>query len=335
MIFSRRHVLPVKKLLRDVFKDSVMSKFINQTYISLKTTSDEYNDYNNIKKKYNVRGLPTVIFFDRNGNEIDRNCGYDGEKDKYFQTIQDYAANKNTLQKLIDNYKADSLNVENNFKLAMKYLNRWEMEKGDQYFRNVLQLDPENHYGFKEQSSLNIAIMKYQKGQNISSLQSFMKSNPESKFLWILYGYLLDHYQNIKDTTNFLKTSERAIEQFPEKDVAYWRLLNYYNTRDDTSKILKTFQIVVTNLPEDPGYLNWYAWTIYEYRLKHLYNKAIKMARRAVDLESESDEIWDTLGWLYYESGDTDKAIKAMETAAKLSPEIKSYQENLDKFKSQ
>ena len=324
---------PCWKLLRTVFQNEDYSLYINDNFISLKITPENENN-DAIRKRYGVLGLPTVIFFSGNGDEFDRICGYEGEKDQYFQTIKDFVSNKNTLQSLITKYQADSLNAENNFKLAMKYINRWEIEKSDRYFQNVLKLDLDDQNGFHEQSHLNLAIIEARKKNNILPIQLFIETYSNLEFLGIAYGHLLNYYEKMKDTTQYLTTCETVVDRIPSTDVAYWRLLNYYESKNDSDMVLKTLDKTVKNLPDNAGYLNQYAWAIYDLKLKDQYSKAIEMAQKGIELEPNNDHIWDTLGWLSYETGDIDNAVKAMEKADEINPERKRYKDNIEKFKS-
>ena len=84
--FFSKTCSPCWKLLRTVFQNENYGPFINKNFISLKITPENENN-NKIKKQYHVWGLPTVIFFNDDGDEIDRICGYEGKKEQYFQTI--------------------------------------------------------------------------------------------------------------------------------------------------------------------------------------------------------------------------------------------------------
>ena len=57
------------------------------------------------------------------------------------------------------------------------------------------------------------------------------------------------------------------------------------------------------------------------------------MAENAVEIEPHAAGIWDTLGWLYYEKGELDKAIIAMQKTVTLDPESDYFKKNLDKLK--
>jgi len=326
--------IPCQKLLKDVFSDSKMSAFINTHFISIKITS-EWQDYQQLRAQYQVQGLPTVIFFNADGKELDRSCGYDGNKETYFQTIRDYVRGINTLNYLQAEYEKDSLNVFHNFNLAMKHINRWEFGESVPYLKNVLRLDPDDTNGYQEQSRLNIAIDDVRQRESVVPLLSFVSHAKNLEFLGIAYGHILSHYENAHDTIKYLTTCDEALRKFPQKDIAYWRLLNYYDAQKDTLNYMELLERAVKYMPNDAGYLNRYAWAIYETRQKERYPYAIQMVEKALKLEPESAHIWDTLGWLYHESGMQEQAIEAMKQAIAIDPQSEYYQKNLSKFRTQ
>ena len=106
---------------------------MGENFVNLRiVTSDTV--YPDFRKVYSVIGTPTVLFLDANGEEIDRIVGFGGEKDEYFQKVKDYAAGKNTLQALLADFEGKEADVEANFAMAEKYLDRYETAKAVPYF---------------------------------------------------------------------------------------------------------------------------------------------------------------------------------------------------------
>jgi tetratricopeptide (TPR) repeat protein len=234
------------------------------------------------------------------GEEIDRIIGFGGKKDPYLQTIKDYAEGKNTLDQFIQTYQSDTLNIESNFSLAKKYLNRFERAKADKYLRNVLLLDPADENGFGEECLLNIAIYEVRSNNNVDKLLDFLTSSTNESFLAKGYHSLIQHYKEEQDTLKVIEFYEEAIDK-------------------------------ITNNAE---MMNAYAWDIYQAKKKDMYDRGIELAKKAVELEPDAAGIWDTLGWLYFETGDIENAVKAMQTAVELEPKTDYYRQNLQKFKS-
>lgn len=58
----------------------------------------------------------------------------------------------------------------------------------------------------------------------------------------------------------------------------------------------------------------------------------IELAQKAAELEPKEARIWNTLAWLFFEKGELQKAIKAMNKAVELDPEREEFKKNLKKF---
>ena len=282
-----------------VFQNKEAGKFINSNFVTLKVVKKE-GESPELKKKFNIPGYPTVILLNNSGEEIDRLVGFGGKKDEYLQTIRDYAAEKNTLAQLLQQYQADTLNVKFNYALAKKHDDRFESEEAEKNIRKILKLDPKDEFGFGEESKFHVAVHEARLNRNVAPLRDFVIGSKNKDYLAKGYFYLIRHYRNEKDTARVFEIYEKAI----------------------------------TNLPTDAGMMNQYAWAIYEDKIKEKYDKGIVLAKKAVELEPKADWIWDTLGWLYFENGDIENAVKAMEKAVNLAPESEQYKKNLVKFKS-
>jgi len=282
-----------------VFQDNEAGKYINNQFVPLKVVKEE-GDSPELKKKFNIPGYPTVIVVKNTGDKIDRTIGFSGKKDEFMQIIKDYAEGKNTLAAFVRNYQSDSLNVENNYALAKKHTDRFEREQAAQFFENVLKLDPNDEYGFGEESRYELAIHEARSNKNIDPLLGFIKGTANEDYL-------------VK---------------------GYSTLINYYRNENDTSKVVTAYEEVISKMPDNVDLLNSYAWDIYTAKKQDMYDRGIELAKRAVELEPETDAIWDTLAWLYFEKGEVENAVKAMEKAVELDPESDYYKKNLQKMKS-
>ena len=352
-----------------VFRNKKVGNFINNHFVSLRVYWNK-NEGHNFREKYDVRGTPTVLFLNSTGEEIDRITGFNGNKDAYFKTINDYTFGKNTLGDILSKFQNDSNNVAINFLLAMKYTNRWESEKAQKYFTKVLQLDPADEKGFKVESMFHAAAYEARINKNIKPLQLFMASNSDRSFFDLGYYNLIRYYKYAKDTNMVIEIYEEAIKKMPTntnwmnnyaRDIfqfkieslydrgieltqqtiklnrkaakaGYYNLARYYKNVKNTDKLIETYEEAVKKIPNNAGLMNGYAWSIYENKLKTKYNRGIELALKAIKIEPEAANIWDTLGWLYYETGDRKQAIKFMKKAIELEPEREYYKKNLKKF---
>lgn len=286
------------QLDRAVFQDEEVGNFVNNHFINLRIDGTK-GEGKKLRKKYKILGFPTVLFVNQKGEEIDRICGFYGDRDATFQTIQDYANGKNTLTGILSKLKQDKKNVKLNYKLAQKHVSRWEGNQAKPYFKNVLKLDPNDEKGFKTESIFNIALYDARFEKNVKPLLKFMAQNSDEKYY----------------------------------EKGYYNLLGYYKKTKDQDGMVKTYESMVKKMAANAGLYNQYAWFIYEERMKNKYDWGIKLAKKAVELQPDAAHIWDTLAWLHFEKGNKKKALKAMKKAVELEPETKGFKKNLKKMK--
>jgi tetratricopeptide (TPR) repeat protein len=170
-------------------------------------------------------------------------------------------------------------------------MDRWESVKAQKYVNSVLTLDPQDEFGFKEESELYRAIYqaRFAERKDPQLLIAFVNQTGNASFLDQGYGYLIQYYRIAADTASYFATLEAAIAK----------------------------------LPDNTGLLNEYAWAVFKAQLASKYKPAIAAAEKAVQLKPDAAHIWDTLSWLYLVDGAKDKAVSAMNEAVKISPRFK------------
>jgi tetratricopeptide (TPR) repeat protein len=323
-----------------------------------------------LRKDYTIRGTPTVLFLNSKGEEIDRICGFDGKKDEYFQVVKDYAKGHNTIVSLLSKYKEQGDDIELNYTIGQKYVGRWEEDKSSPYYAKVLKLDPEDSKGYKTESTYYVALAELTANKNTQLLDDFIAKNTDEDYLFMAYRSLAFHYvrqkENDKVMSNYddalermaknprifyeyarailrlkMESHYRKVEDLARKAMAldteqairgYYTLFQYYNIVKEHEKMFAAYEEAIGKFPENSSLINEYAWAIYELKRKDKYDRGIELAKKAVEIEPEAGHMWDTLGWLYYENGDLDKAIEAMKQAVTFDPDEKVYKDALEKF---
>ncbi len=339
-------------------------KFVN---LRIQTADKVYPDF---RKEFGVRGTPTVLFLDAQGREIDRIVGYGGEKDEYFQKVQDYAAGKNTLLALLADFENKLDDVDANFALAEKYLDRYEQDTAVPYFEKVLELDPDDAKGHKAEATYQVALNAARANQDVEPLKAFIAGDPDEKYLVDSYSTLASVYQRKKEYEPMVAAYEEALQRFPENarlmyffSSAVFRakledlypkalelneqcktldpemevstvmnLITYYQNIGDTDKQIETFEALIAKESENSGLMNYYASTILSQKMESHYGRGIEVAKKAIELDAESSRSWYTLSQLYDLKGEKDNAIGAIKKALEISPDNERYKKVLEKL---
>jgi tetratricopeptide (TPR) repeat protein len=352
-----------------VWQKKDVGDFVNGQFVSLRVVPGK-GEWSALRKDYSIRGTPTVLFLDSKGEEIDRICGFDGNKDEYFQVVKDFAEGKNTLTSLLSKHKKQGEDIDLNYSIGQKYVGRWEEDKSSPYFAKVLELDPENRKGYKTESTYYVALAALTEYKNTQPLEDFIAKNTDEEYLFMAYRSLAFHYVRQKEKDKVMTTYDEAFAKMPKnprvfyeyanailrlkmeshygkvEDLArkamaldteqvlrgYYTLIQYYDSIDNFEKYFAVYEEAIDKFPDNSGLMNGYAWAVHELKKKDKYERGIELAKKAVELAPEAAHIWDTLGWLYHENGQLDKAIEAMKQAVTHDPDQKAYTKALETF---
>jgi len=352
-----------------VWQKKDVGDFVNGKFVSLRVFAGKGED-RTLRKDYTIRGTPTVLFLDSIGEEIDRICGFDGEKDEYFQVVKDYAKGQNTLVSLLSKHKKQGDDIDLNYSIGQKYVGRWEEDKSFPYYAKVLELDPKDSKGYQTESTYYVALAELTTNKNSMPLEDFIAKTADEEYLHMAYRSIARHYMRQKDNDKVMTTYDKAlkrmaknprifyeyanaimrlkmeshygkVEDLTRKAMAldpeqilrgYYTLIQYYDSIDNFDKFFATYEEAIGKFPDNSGLMNGYAWAAYELKEKDKYERGIELAKKAVEITPEAAHIWDTLGWLYHENGDLDNAIEAIKKAVSFDPDQKTYKETLEKF---
>ncbi|WP_347330121.1 tetratricopeptide repeat protein [Marinimicrobium locisalis] len=103
-----------------------------------------------------------------------------------------------------------------------------------------------------------------------------------------------------------------------------------YQRQGDEAGAITAYEQVLANNPDDAVALNNLAWLLKERDL----DRALTLAKKAAELQPRSAPILDTYGWLLHLKGDRAAALRHLERAAELAPNVSAIQENLETVKN-
>lgn len=358
-----------------VWQDSEVGEFANTKYVNLRiTVSDE--DYSEWSKKFNTPGTPTVLFLDADGEEIDRFVGFGGDdagEEEVFQMLKDFAAGVNTLSAVLAEHERNPEDVDINYKLAKKYLRRFETDKAIPFFEKVLDLDPENTKGYKEEASYRVALQMARTQRDPMALEIFIASNPKNQdYLRTSYTTAASTYARNEDIDKAQSLYEAAMVALPddariilsyagaifnykmedlyekglelnEKAKALnpdyelstvLNLVTYYGNTDQKDKVV---DLLEETIKSHENMKNYYASTIARLEIAEKYDFAIDMMKKEAGKEENATSayIWSTLGRLYEKKGDLENALTHMRKAAELSSGAAYYTSEVERIEKE
>jgi len=113
---------PCNALIKQVFKDEKAGEYIESNFI-LFWIEFEKSTSTALAKHYNVRGLPTVVLINTDGEVIDKLGGYSsGPPEKYIERLNKSIEAGNSILELKAEYEANPENIEKALRFADKMM---------------------------------------------------------------------------------------------------------------------------------------------------------------------------------------------------------------------
>lgn len=282
-----------------VFQNKAAARLINKTFVPFKIVKND-DEYKQLREFFKMQGFPTIVVLAPDGLERDRMVGFDGDGEKFLTTIEDWAADKNTLVSYLGRWAKDTSDVEWNYRIAERYVDRAQSDLAKSFFERVVRLDADNVNGYLPEANFQLAVHQLHNLSNPAPLADLLAAETDQGMLKSGYTMLTSFYEDQKDTVKTVEVYRKALQK----------------------------------LPDSVNLMNGCAWFIHSSALKDLYPWGIELAERAVALAPGEDSIWDTLAWIYHDAGQFESAVNAAQKAQSLSPKSEYYNETLQKMKN-
>jgi len=257
-----------------------------------------------LAKQYNIRGYPTIVFVNSEGEEIERIVGY-LPQDRFFSELQRIDRGEDTYASLENQVQESPKDVALLVNFAQK------IEERNQYSQDVLDL-------WQKIAGLTTAQDRYHTVAiyKVAEQQAMLNHDPQP-----LETYIQAH-------PNQMPTLQ-----------AYSKLVQVYRSNGETAMEAETFRTLVDKAIAARQYnasmLNGYAWRMAELEMN--LEDALKKVEQAVVMSSNEDvetraQIMDTQAEVLWKLGRTDEAVQVINQCINLQPDDDYYQKQKQKF---
>ena len=320
------------RLDADTFTDQKVIDFAKQNLISKKIDAEK-GDGPKQKKKYRVRGYPTILFLDSQGAEIDRIVGY-RPPEEFLSELNRIKNGENTISEIISRYEKNKHHYPTQISLAEKFVTLNLPDSAKSILDDIYRKQ-------KKKSQLDFTIafrvskLYYRIGSldtSIDLLDQIVDSGVDSSDSGYFYGLL---YKAKRDTdTDRLLQYSYLTENIDRKKQAYWQIIRILRKeKKDPDLEADIYQKAVELYGSDykylPSLLNSFAW-----RMTQL-EKKLNVALEKIDIALEYGEdikILDTKAEVLWKLKRIDEAVRIIEKCILLDPKKKYYKDQKNKF---
>jgi len=250
-----------------------------------------------LAKQFGVRGFPTIIIANENGQEVDRIVGY-MPPEPFLEKLNQIKNGINTMPTLLGELELDPTKFSTLFKLANKYENMNDKASAREMINVILEAGTDSSGAAAFQSILYDA----RETRDPTPLIIYADKNPDSE------------------------NSSAALEE------AMWFVRGIGDDPDLEADLFIRF---VNGMKEpNPGLLNGFAWRMSE--LEKNLDHALEKVNWAIENEADEKNkhmYIDTKAEVLWKMGRVEEAIAEIEKCISFDSEDKYYGEQLEKFR--
>lgn len=317
-----------------------MKKILNS--VVLVQIDCEKGDGINLAKKYNVKGYPTFILANKNGETLFRWWGYSKEMliDEMGQGFSDLT----TIAEKEKRYKAKP-DANTAKALASFHDTQGEIKKAAKFYEDAAKYDPDNDYALELFKLYSTGYRK--KSNTVQEMQTAAENAVHSKRvddndktgIYAQMTGVLNEESNDETMLAFLKEGYEHLSSH-EKDAPKWAAdainISYalYIEKNKKKAVELKKASYKDGWQDNPGDLNGFAWWCFENNVN--LAEAEKLARRGVKLAQPGREkamILDTVAEIVNLAGSPEDSYAAMQQALQEDPDNDYYQKQLERFK--
>ena len=269
-----------------------------------------------IAQKFNVRGLPALIFLEPDGTVRDLISGY-LPPDPFIGEVRRIKSGKGTLSDFKRKIDANPDDLEARYAYAEKLASVGDQAGAQAQREEIAKRDPEGKSVASRRLRFDQALAQVQGDLNAAPIYALAEkeSDPELLFqMWNVIWQVEELHANSKDADDATRAEHRA------KWLAAGRTLWSHVSDEDVAAL---------------G--NRLAWSLWEAR-EHLSDDdkafALTVAMKTAQASPEDASVLDTYACTLYMNGKLDEAVATIKKAIALDPDNDEWQARLTMFET-
>ncbi len=259
-------------------------------------------EYKHLKEEFNVSVLPTLVWLDERGRELDRFTGYQN-KDEFLEIIRSIRQGENTFYRIIDLQLNRPQDPGLLFDLARRYAEQGNTIEAEILYRRLMGLRFCGDKTVVTNGMLGLAAMEEKAGRH-----------PQAKGL------------ARRAATSYSSTDTTAT-------AALMAVAEFQNSLGDTAGVLDTYRHLISfddrNVLALDGFVRMAASTGQE------LEQATKFGLRAVIMSNNDPGSMESLARCYASRNLYHKSKRWMEKAIRKDPQNTRYQELLGEYQAE
>lgn len=193
-----------------------------------------------------------------------------------------------------------------------------ETKKVDKAIETFLEIQPaSNHF---EDSRIQTAMLLKSIGkseQAFSVMKDSITKKSENMQSYFLMSQLFEEQKKYDEAISYLKLAD---VKFPKNSQVNYFLGTLFDRKNDKKNMMIHMNKVLEIDADHIQALNYVAYSLAE--MKEDLSRAESLALRAEQLDKSDAFIKDTIGWVYYQKGEFNKAVQFLEKAHQQLPEV-------------
>jgi tetratricopeptide (TPR) repeat protein len=172
---------------------------------------------------------------------------------------------------------------------------------------------------FYQDAVVHIAFILQEQGkidEAVAHLNSIIQENPENADLRYYLASVYEEARNFEEAERLLL---QAIEKDPRNARYYFRLGVVYDKQKKKNDCIEAMRKAIELDPKDATALNYLGYTYAD--LGQNLDEAERLVLEALKYKPNDGYITDSLGWVYYQKGNYEKALQHLKKASELANE--------------